>query len=152
MDQANLVWLSYNGTQMFITSNSFISWFLDSLLKLKQEGDKVFIWIENLFMTCWLIRKGRNSFVFDGESINPLLSLHKIRNSLLQLGSLKIETQRTNTNYPSIRSQPVKQWIPPRHNFIKTNTDATFDEQSLNSYLVMVARDFRGNVVTVATS
>ncbi|XP_026383665.1 uncharacterized protein LOC113279176 [Papaver somniferum] len=116
---------NYNTVSEWVTS-----WFSTSN---QNRDDK---WIYSLMIGAWIIWKDRCDVVFQGVSLNPINSIHRIH---YHLASHLHETHNAASLYSN-----VSKWKPPLETIVKFNIDGSYDADTNQYGIGIVLRDSTG--------
>ncbi|XP_026459335.1 uncharacterized protein LOC113359996 [Papaver somniferum] len=108
------------------------SWFSNQYAVSNEK--KLFI----LMITSWILWKDRCDVVFQGVSLNPLNSLHRV-NFYLNSHQHSFDLHTISNHSPAI-----SRWKPPEQYTFKLNVDASFDNDTIQLGTGLVLRNFAG--------
>ncbi|KAF7807038.1 uncharacterized protein G2W53_039199 [Senna tora] len=125
------------------SSESFAIWLEERIKLLNDSPVSHHDAIPTLFCLLWAIWRGRNAKVFEGERLDPTLTLSRAKNDCRSYIEAVFEEKNDRKE-----SGSVAKWKPPPQDVFKLNVDAATELRWSRGAIAVVVRDNLGNLVT----
>ncbi|XP_016177831.1 uncharacterized protein LOC107620131 [Arachis ipaensis] len=133
---------------------SFGSWVINTIAKIKRETakdqEKILC---KLGCVCWCIWKERNQHIFQQSQVKPEKVIFASEHLAVEFYNAieKINNENRSGGGRSTEKKRVT-WRPPPKDWLKVNTDAAFHRETGMAASAVVARDWRGKIVSGLTT
>ena len=123
--------LNENAMGLFVSSN----FWLEVLEMFKRDGA-----VEKIMLTCWLLWKNRNNYLYEQVCKSP--------KSMMSSVNKLMANYREVYSREEVRNETLQeQWHPPSTRILKINTDVAFHHSSKEAQLGVVERNSRGEEI-----